>query len=62
MITEVVNLLGENGKRELAFELIKKRKTIEATDPTDPPLDTKLRRNRHVHRHHLLDGHLGGRH
>ena len=36
MITEVVNLLGENGKRELAFELIKKRKTIEAADPTDP--------------------------
>jgi hypothetical protein len=25
MTTEVVNLLGENGKRELAFELIKKR-------------------------------------
>jgi hypothetical protein len=37
LITEVVEILGENGKRELAFELIKKRKAIEAADPTDPP-------------------------
>ena len=41
MITEVVNLLGENGKRELAFELIKKRKTISAADPTDPTASHK---------------------
>ena len=41
LITEVVNMLGENGKRELAVELIKKRKTIEAADPTDPPSGCK---------------------